>query len=122
MTSTCKSDLVDGRAKWLLWGIPFGLIVLGSLSDPLRPWLWTPSFAVAGIACVVNASNCQRTHCFITGPLFILAAIASALKGGNLLGIDWMWIGVGAAVGTYAAYQFEWLKGKYSSKQVTPPA
>ncbi len=27
-----------------------------------------------GIGCVVNASRCQRLHCYFTGPLFLAAA------------------------------------------------
>ncbi len=27
-----------------------------------------------GIACLANAARCGRVHCYITGPLFLLAA------------------------------------------------
>src|SRR5207247_6076405 len=34
-----------------------------------------------GVACVVNAAHCGRVHCYVTGPLYLLAAIATLLAG-----------------------------------------
>jgi hypothetical protein len=28
-----------------------------------------------GIACLANAARCRRVHCYLTGPLFLLAAL-----------------------------------------------
>ena len=32
---------------------------------------------VMGLACLVNAARCHRLHCYITGPYFLLLAVAA---------------------------------------------
>lgn len=38
-----------------------------------------------GIACLVNARRCGRTHCFLTGPFFLLMAVATLLLSYGVL-------------------------------------
>src|SRR5205823_5920578 len=77
-----EKDFTQSNVAWLLWGVPAAVLILGSLVSPLpRMLLWTPAFAVAGVACVVNAAHCGRVHCYVTGPLYLLAAIATLLAG-----------------------------------------
>ncbi len=42
-------------------------------------WLWTVAFAM-GASCVANAWRCGRLHCYVTGPLLVLAALWSLLS------------------------------------------
>lgn len=37
-----------------------------------------------------------RVRCYITGPLFLAAALASGLGGVGVISIGWTWIGIGA--------------------------
>mgnify|MGYP001576176147 CR=1 FL=1 len=82
-------DLVASRVGWLLWGIPAVLLTVGSVWAVSRAWLWIPAFAVAGAACLANAARCGRLHCFLTGPLFLLGALATLLDGLGVVAIDW---------------------------------
>jgi hypothetical protein len=66
-----------------------------------------------GVACLVNARGCGRLHCFVTGPLFLIASLASALDAFEVLRIDWTVILVGVSSGTLLAYFFEWRRGRY---------
>jgi hypothetical protein len=79
----------------------------------MRALLWIPSFALMGIACLVNARGCGRLHCFVTGPLFLIASVATALDALEVVAIDWKLIFVGTGVGTLLAYSLEWMRGKY---------
>jgi hypothetical protein len=76
-------------------------------------WLWVPALVVAGSACLANASRCGRLHCFITGPLFLLAAVATLTDAASVIAIDWRWIVVMVIGGLAIGYGFEWLRGKY---------
>lgn len=109
-----QNDLVSSKMCWVLWGIPTAFFILGGLvSPPLRVLLWTPALLVAGGACVVNAARCSRLHCHITGPLYLIAAGATVLRGLDVLPLQWWWIGLWAIGGTLLAYVPEWLRGKY---------
>lgn len=67
-------DLTASPAAWLFWYGPIAVIIAGSFWTAGRNWLWAGAFAVMGIGCLVNASRCQRLHCYFTGPLFLAAA------------------------------------------------
>src|SRR6266849_4218294 len=67
-------DLTGSRAAWFFWYGPVAVILAGSFWAAGRNWLWAGAFAVMGIGCLVNASRCQRLHCYFTGPLFFAAA------------------------------------------------
>jgi len=55
-------------------------LVAGLSLATLRPWIWIPAFLIMGVGCLVNASRCGRLHCYITGPIFLLAAIYVGLS------------------------------------------
>jgi len=78
---------------------------------------WTFGFTVGGVACLVNARRCGRLHCFYTGPVYILAALASLLYGLGILPLGkhgWNWIlGVAAVLSLIACCGLEQLAGKY---------
>lgn len=73
-------DLAGQKAAWLLWYLPIALLVVGLNWERGRVWLWIPAFVVMGVGCLVNAARCGRLHCYLTGPLFILAAVFVALS------------------------------------------
>lgn len=122
-------DLSGARwTAWLLWGVPAVLLVgtgsiglssvgTSSIGNIIHTVVWTVCFAVAGVACLVNARRCGRLHCFYTGPLYLLVALASLLYGMGVLSLGhegWNWIVGTAAVGTLLAiHGLERLLGKY---------
>jgi len=69
-----------------LWSIP--IVVLCSLNIVQHYWpativLWMMigSYAWMGVGCVINAARCGRLHCYLTGPVFLIGALAIALVG-----------------------------------------
>lgn len=74
------SDLVHGWSALLLWGVPVIAVVVGSYLPRARLVLWLPALLVMGVACLRNAARCGRLHCYVTGPLALLAAVYVALS------------------------------------------
>ncbi len=106
-------DLAGSRLGWFVWGAPTVLFLAGAAWGPARAWLWIPSLAVAGSACVANAWRCGRLHCFVTGPLFLLGALATLLDATGLVAIDWHWVLIAIIAGTAGGYWLEWMRGQY---------
>ena len=70
-----------------------------------RTAVWTIALIVLGSACLANALRCGRVHCYITGPFFLLMALASLLYGLGILplgGSGWNVIGAAILVGAIA--------------------
>ncbi len=70
MTGCCTTaekanDLISKKAAWLLWYIPAAAVLFGF---------------VMGAGCLANATRCGRLHCYLTGPVYILAALYVALS------------------------------------------
>jgi Enolase, C-terminal TIM barrel domain len=82
--AVAPSDLLrDRRVSWV-WPVTLVLALTGWLGVPgaAGALLAAAGFAVAGALCVANAIHCRRVHCAVTGPLYLLAAIATARTGG----------------------------------------
>lgn len=112
-----KRDLL--ASTWPLvvfYCLPTVAIVSGASLDAARPWLWIPAFLVMGGACVANAVECGRVHCFITGPLYLGAAVYEALAAARLapMSVD-VFLGIVVAV-TVVAYLLEMPLGRYRQK------
>ena len=76
----CRAnDLTCGKACILIWCLPTFALFLGLQWATARPWLWIPALLVMGVGCAVNARRCGRVHCYVTGPMFLLAAVYVAL-------------------------------------------
>ena len=80
----------------LVWRAPLLLIIIGGFSgSAVRTALWTAAFTVMGFGCVLNAARCGRRHCYFTGPVFLLGAVASLTYGVGVLPLGargWTWI------------------------------
>ena len=115
MSENCrKNDLVANKIALLLWGLPILLLAVGAIWAEARVWLWTPALLMAGAACSANAARCGRLHCYLTGPLYLLGAMAALLRGLDIVSLPWSWIGYGLLGGTLMAYIPEWIRGKYA--------
>lgn len=126
-SGTCHtSDLAGNlRSLLLVWGLPFAAFAGGFILESWgRTALWAGALAVAGGACVANARQCGRTHCYFTGPYFLLCALVVVLAQFGVLVLDesdWHWLGIAIVVGGVLLYFVpEILLGKYS--RGTPPA
>lgn len=107
-----------------LWGVPLFVIVVTALApvdEGLRTIAWTLSFAVAGVACLVNARRSGRLHCQVTGPFFLALSVTSALNG--LAGVPfgpagWWLIAAALAVGTVVLWVIpERRQGRYGERR-----
>ena len=114
------AETATKEASWPLWAFPFGFVALGlfPVLDARVGWLWTLAFLVAGIGCVADAHRCSRAHCYMTGLLYLIAAVFSILQGMGLIDIGWTWILVGTGVGAASAYQVERIRGRYATQKL----
>ena len=93
----------------LLYGVPtLSILFTGDLGSWSTVTLvWPIAFSIMGIGCVVNASRCGRVHCYFTGPLFLLAGLASLLHGLRIVDLGsaaWEWIRYGTFAGALLLY------------------
>ena|SRR2546425_9338280 len=85
-SSGCSpGDLTSKRAAWFLWYLPIGVLLAGLFWNRGRVWLWVPALVVMGVGCLVNAARCGRTHCYFTGPLYLLAAAFVVLSATGIV-------------------------------------
>jgi hypothetical protein len=78
---SCETrDLARGGSALLLWCLPAVALIVGSS----WPMLWIPALLVMAAACIANAARCGRRHCYVTGPVYLLAAVYVALSALNL--------------------------------------
>jgi hypothetical protein len=70
-----------------------------------------------GAACIVNALQCKRVHCYITGPFFLLMALVTLLFGLGVVPLGrngWNWLGLTILIGAVALWCLpELVWGKY---------
>ena len=109
----------------LFWlpGIAIAVAAMPNFSGGWRTAVWTAALSIMGIACLVNAARCGRTHCYLTGPFFLLMALASLGYGMALLPLGrngWGFLGLTIVIGGIAlCYVPELVLGRYR-KSKTP--
>lgn len=82
---SCETrDLACGPSTLLLWCLPVVALIVGLNWQEGRPMLWIPAFLLMAAACTANAARCGRRHCYVTGPVYLLAALYVALSALNL--------------------------------------
>src|SRR5271167_1747383 len=100
MAETCEKNDFAASTQTLLffWGIPIAAMVLASfLAPPASILVRASALFWAGAACAVNAYRCGRLHCYITGPLFLLAGLGILLAGFADVAIPSSWILIAVA-------------------------
>jgi hypothetical protein len=116
-----QRDLVKNPgAMPLLWLLPVGVILAaGQFAGPglIMTSAWTASLLVMGGACLVNARRCGRTHCYFTGPFFLIMAVVSLMYGLHVLPLGargWSYIGTALLIGGVLLCVIpEWVWGQY---------
>jgi hypothetical protein len=123
--ASCKSRDILSRpwlALILFWLPAVAIIVFGNptFNEGWRTAVWTVALAIMGTACVANAFRCGRTHCYMTGPFFLVMAVVTLLYGLGVLRLGrsgWNLIGMTILVGAIAFCCLpEMLLGKYRAR------
>ena len=96
------------------------LVLVGTVNveSSLRAWAWFLALTWMGIACLTNALRCGRTHCYVTGPFFLLMACLALLCGLGILEFGpqgWMRLALALVIGTTALWWLpEQLWGRFA--------
>lgn len=93
----------DGRAPAGLWGAPaVAMLAALALEPTWRAAVWSAMLSGMGVACLLNARRCGRTHCRVTGPFLLAMAMAVVGYAVDLLPFGrhgWLLLGLATAVG-----------------------
>jgi hypothetical protein len=122
-----RRSLLLGKTDWAnkpllfltVWGIPTIILCVSPVLENrmIIGLIWAASLVWMGVACLLNARKCRRTHCFYTGPFFIVMAVISLLHGSDVIAINdngWRWLGFVIAVVSISIWVFsESILGKY---------
>src|SRR5215472_11237119 len=108
-TTTCESrDILSSRRRvFVLYWLPaIAIVVAGApaISNGWRTVVWVVALTIMGAACIVNALRCGRVHCYITGPFFLLMALAALSYGLGILHLGrngWNLLGLITLIGTW---------------------
>ena len=73
--------LVPGFVDDRPLGIGFAAHLFGLPTRGLA-LIWVALFVWMGTGCILNARRCHRPHCYISGPVFLLGAVARLVGGG----------------------------------------
>ena len=84
-----RSDWVTRPGAGIFWWcLPLCIgFAANSFALPARSLalIWVALFVWMGTGCVLNARRCHRLHCYISGPVFLLGAVALGLLAAGLL-------------------------------------
>jgi hypothetical protein len=97
-------DWVGQRWSFFLaWGVPtIAMITAIWLAVHAKTLIWAVSLIWMGGACLMNARRYSRTHCYFTGPFFLIMSVAVLLHGLAIVSFGsegWKWLGITIAAG-----------------------
>ena len=117
---SCESKdwVSDSLAYAFAWGLPGVILIIGIFLDPsIRTIMWTGALVWKGVACLANAARCGWTHCYFTGPFFLLVALMTIFHGFHIVSLGengWNWVGLAIIGGTVTLWLFtEKVWGKF---------
>jgi hypothetical protein len=118
--ASMRDWLRSPHASLFAWWLPHVAIVAGLLAPvPVRAAVWTVALIWMGLACILNARRCGRTHCRYTGPYFfamIVPVLLLAAGIGSVGFLGWLILAVLILAGSkiiWWATEHAW--GRFSS-------
>ncbi len=118
-------DLARGARLLLIWCLP-GMVLLVSalIGGRYRAIVWPALLTWMAAACLMNARRCGRLHCYLTGPYFLLLALASLLHGAGIVTLGehgWLMLSIALAIGgPFLVYVPERALGHYRTRATYP--
>jgi hypothetical protein len=119
-TTKASADWVGStRTKLSAWWIPRAALVAGLLVVvPARMVIWMVAFAWMGVACILNARRCGRTHCRFAGPYYLVMIIPVLALGLDVVPVSlfgWLVLGAFVILGSKTiGWASEAARGKFS--------
>ncbi len=107
-TSNSRDILASPRLAVALFWLPAIVLVVTGTSGLGGGWrivTWTVALGIMGAACTANAVRCGRVHCYLSGPFFLVMALATLLYGLGVVPLGrngWNLIGLTILVGAWA--------------------
>jgi hypothetical protein len=103
----------------LAWWLPHAALVAGLLVVvPARTVIWVVALAWMGVACILNARRCGRTHCRFTGPYYLVMIIPVLALGLGVVPVGlsgWLVLGAFIILGSKTIWwATECARGKFS--------
>lgn len=87
---THGGDWARGKSALLIWCLPAVLALVSALmGGTYRLVVWPVALSWMGAACLLNARNCKRLHCYFTGPYFLLLALLGVLQDISVIRLGW---------------------------------
>src|SRR5882757_8204502 len=72
----------------LAWWAPTAAIVAGLFVPvSVRAVIWIIALVWIGMACILNARRCNRTHCRYTGPYYLAMIVPVSALGAGLAAV-----------------------------------
>jgi hypothetical protein len=104
----------------LAWWLPkLGIFVTILAAVPLRTVVWVVALLWMGIACILNARRCGRTHCRYTGPYYLAMILAVVgLASSPISASIYMWVALALLIfvgGWTIRWATEQKWGRYSN-------
>jgi hypothetical protein len=99
--------------SFMLWRVPFLLLVVGSIWEPVRGALWSGGFGWIGLSCTANAFKCGRVHCALMGPLFLALSLATIAETLGAIAAGWTTLGLAGVASVLVSYVPEWFGHRY---------
>jgi hypothetical protein len=95
---TSRDWLGSVHASLLAWWMPKAAILAGLFVPvTVRAVIWIVALIWMGMACILNARRCNRTHCRYTGPYYLVMIVPVMALGAGLVTVGilgWVCLGV----------------------------
>jgi hypothetical protein len=116
----CDADWTRGIHGCVIWGVPLAtLLISPRIGTRYLVILWPVLLAFMGVGCLLNIRRCGRTHCYVTGPFFLVLAAIALLYGVGVLPLGtrgWSTLSLLLVLGSVAlCCGSEWIFGRYRS-------